>query len=45
MTEVLREAGADRAEAVLAMTADDSENAFLVLASRNWPGAREPWLL
>lgn len=31
-TELLREAGADRAEAVLAMLADDSENAFVVLA-------------
>jgi voltage-gated potassium channel len=45
MAEVLREAGADRAEAVLAMTADDSENAFLVLAVKELPGAREPWLL
>lgn len=34
MTEVLKEAGADRAEAVLAMMADDSENAFCVLAVR-----------
>jgi voltage-gated potassium channel len=34
MTEVLREAGADKAEAVLAMLADDSENAFCVLAVR-----------
>lgn len=32
MVEVLREAGADRATAVLAMLADDSENAFTVLA-------------
>lgn len=32
MTDVLREAGADRAEAVLAMLVDDSENAFVVLA-------------
>lgn len=31
-TDLLREAGADRAEAVLAMLADDSENAFVVLA-------------
>lgn len=38
MTEVLREAGADRAEAVLAMTADDSENAFLVLAVKELAG-------
>lgn len=32
MVETLREAGADHAEAVLAMLADDSENAFVVLA-------------
>jgi voltage-gated potassium channel len=32
VVDVLREAGADRAEAVLAMLADDSENAFVVLA-------------
>jgi voltage-gated potassium channel len=32
MTDVLREAGADHAKAVLAMLADDSENAFIVLA-------------
>lgn len=32
MTDVLREAGAERANAVLAMLADDSENAFIVLA-------------
>jgi voltage-gated potassium channel len=32
MTEILREAGADKASAVLAMLADDSENAFVVLA-------------
>lgn len=32
MTDVLREAGADHASAVLAMLADDSENAFVVLA-------------
>ena len=31
---MLREAGADHAEAVLAMMADDSENAFCVLAVR-----------
>lgn len=30
--EVLKQAGAERAEAVLAMLADDSENAFVVLA-------------
>jgi voltage-gated potassium channel len=29
---VLKEAGADRAQCVLALTADDSENAFIVLA-------------
>jgi voltage-gated potassium channel len=34
MTETLKEAGADKAEAVLAMMADDSENAFCVLAVR-----------
>lgn len=38
MTEVLREAGADHAEAVLAMLADDSENAFCVLAVRELGG-------
>src|SRR5580704_1527353 len=38
MTEVLREAGADRADAVLAMTGDDSENAFLVLAVKELAG-------
>lgn len=32
--EVLREAGAEQAEAVLAMLNDDSENAFVVLAVR-----------
>ena len=32
MIETLREAGADRATAVLAMLADDPENAFVVLA-------------
>src|SRR6185312_12510587 len=32
MTDILREAGADKASAVLAMLADDSENAFVVLA-------------
>ena len=35
MTEVLRQAGAHRAEAVLAMLADDSENAFTVLAVKD----------
>lgn len=34
MIETLKEAGADKAEAVLAMMADDSENAFCVLAVR-----------
>jgi voltage-gated potassium channel len=38
MTDVLREAGADRAEAVLAMLADDSENAFVVLAVKELAG-------
>ncbi len=38
MIEVLREAGADKAEAVLAMMADDSENAFCVLAVRELGG-------
>lgn len=32
--ETLREAGADHAQAVLAMRADDSDNAFIVLAVR-----------
>jgi len=32
--EILREAGADRARAVLALREDDSENAFVVLAMR-----------
>ena len=39
MAEVLREAGADRADAVLAMTADDSENAFVVLAVKELAGS------
>jgi voltage-gated potassium channel len=39
MTEVLREAGADRAEAVLAMLVDDSENAFVVLAVKELGGS------
>ncbi len=34
MIEILREAGAERAAAVLAMLSDDSENAFAVLASK-----------
>ncbi len=37
--EVLREAGADRAEAVLAMLADDSENAFVILAVKELGGS------
>ena len=36
--DVLREAGAQHAEAVLAMLADDSENAFVVLAVRELAG-------
>jgi len=36
--EVLREAGADRAEAVLAMMVDDSENAFVILAVKELGG-------
>lgn len=39
MTDTLREAGADKAEAVLAMMADDSENAFCVLAVRELGGS------
>jgi voltage-gated potassium channel len=38
MTDILREAGAHRAEAVLAMLADDSENAFAVLAVKELAG-------
>lgn len=38
MVDVLREAGAHRAEAVLAMLADDSENAFTVLAVKELNG-------
>jgi len=38
MTDVLREAGAHHAEAVLAMLADDSENAFAVLAVKELAG-------
>lgn len=38
MTDVLREAGAHEAQAVLAMMADDSENAFCVLAVRELSG-------
>lgn len=36
--EVLREAGADKAEAVLAMLVDDSENAFVILAVKELGG-------
>lgn len=36
--DVLREAGADRAQAVLAMLADDSENAFVILAVKELEG-------
>jgi len=39
MTDVLREAGADHASAVLAMLADDSENAFVVLAVKELGGS------
>lgn len=39
MTDVLRQAGADRAEAVLAMLVDDSENAFVVLAVKELGGS------
>lgn len=38
LTDVLRDAGADKAEAVLAMLADDSENAFCVLAVKELGG-------
>lgn len=38
MLDVLREAGAHRAEAVLAMLADDSENAFTILAVKELDG-------
>ncbi|MGA8288594.1 MAG: voltage-gated potassium channel protein [Acidobacteriaceae bacterium] len=38
MIEVLREAGAHHAEAVLAMLGDDSENAFAVLAVKELAG-------
>jgi len=37
--DVLREAGADKAQAVLAMLNDDSENAFVVLAVRELQGS------
>lgn len=36
--DVLREAGADKAEAVLAMLVDDSENAFAILAVKELGG-------
>src|SRR5699024_3294813 len=37
-TDVLREAGADKAAAIIAMTDDDSENAFAILAARELGG-------
>jgi voltage-gated potassium channel len=37
-TEVLRDAGAHKAESVLAMTVDDSENAFVILAVKELGG-------
>ncbi len=37
-TDVLREAGADKATAIIAMTDDDSENAFAILAARELGG-------
>lgn len=37
-TEVLRDAGAHKAEAVLAMMVDDSENAFVILAVKELGG-------
>jgi voltage-gated potassium channel len=40
-TEVLRQAGAHRARAVLAMLGDDSENAFVVLAVRELGGGAQ----
>lgn len=39
LTDVLLEAGADKAEAVLAMLVDDSENAFTVLAVKELNGS------
>lgn len=39
MTDVLREAGAHHASAVLAMLADDSENAFVVIAVKELAGS------
>jgi voltage-gated potassium channel len=36
--EVLRRAGAEKAKAVLALSADDSENAFVVLATKELGG-------
>jgi len=38
-SEVLRQAGADKATAVLAMLDDDAENAFVVLATRELGGS------
>ncbi len=40
-TEVLKQAGAHRATAVLAMLGDDSENAFVVLAVKELGGAAQ----
>ncbi|HZV91614.1 MAG TPA: voltage-gated potassium channel protein [Caldimonas sp.] len=40
-TDVLKQAGADRATAVLAMMADDSENAFIVLAVKELGGGAQ----
>jgi voltage-gated potassium channel len=37
--EVLRQAGAEKARAVLALSADDSENAFIVLAAKELGGS------
>jgi voltage-gated potassium channel len=39
MLEILREAGAHRAQAVLAMLVDDSENAFTILAVKELGGS------
>jgi voltage-gated potassium channel len=39
MIEILREAGAHRAQAVLAMLVDDSENAFTILAVKELGGS------
>jgi voltage-gated potassium channel len=37
-SDVLRQAGADKAQALLAMLDDDSENAFVILAARELTG-------